>query len=373
MAEAEEATGGDWFRVCLNTIVRKDIHLESERIRILPMGSRVYVTERHERRVKITHCDNQRIDGWCSITSSNGDTILSKVSEAEVQMSKMDAQEREKMQEDLQNNFSKSIGALTAALNPEDQDQMKAMTQQLHDLKSQVDDAAKKKKALEQLKKKNAEHNNAIKEQEDKLDQLKKEYEQLENSFNGKVSSYANSANDQLNKLAETVKDAAKDKQKMERDLQTMKSEIERQQQQNQENKQKLQDFLLASPDNKKKRPMYFRPQDVLFTSKDAPKGAELVIIKYYGDKPKDVELIGKDLDDCGDKIVGVERELQAWDEDANEITHQGQGVFNVSPNRFAMWLDPAKHCDKILSPEALVKKLQMQLQRLIKATNAKD
>jgi len=372
MAEAEEATGGDWFRVCLNTIVRKGKRLESERIRILPMGSRVYVTERNDRRVRITHCDNQRIDGWCSITSSNGDTILSKVTDEEVKISKMEAQEREKVQEELKNNFNKSIGALTAALNDDDQEQMKNMTQQLHDLKSQVDDAAKKKKALEQLKKKNAEHNNAIKEQEDKLAQLKKEYEQLENSFHGKVSSYAKSENDQLNKLAKTVEDASKNKQTMESNLQVMKEEIERQQQQNQENKKKLQDFLLASPDNKKKKPMYFRPQDVLFTSSEAPCGAELVIIKYYGEKPKDVELIGKDLDNC-EKIVGVERELQAYDDDMNEITHQGQGVFNVSPNRFAMWLDPAKHCDKILSPEALVKKLQMQLQRLIKATNAKD
>jgi len=371
MAEAEEATGGDWFRVCLNTIVRKGKALESERIRILPMGSRVYVTERIDRRVRITHCDNQRIDGWCSITSSNGDTILSKVSEAEVQMSKMDAQEREQLQEDLQNNFSKSIGALTAALNPEDQNQMQAMTQQLHDLKEQVDDAAKKKKALEQLKKQNADHNNAIKEQEDKLQKMNKEIEQLENDLYGKVSDYAKSENGQLNKLAKTVEDAAKKQHAMESDLRVMKEEIERQQQQNQENKEKLQEFLLSSPDNKKK-PMYFRPQDVLFTSREAPCGAELVIIKYYGDKPKDVELIGKDLDNC-DKIVGVERELQAYDENANEITHKGQGVFKVSENRFAMWLDPAKHCDKILSPEVLVKKLQMQLQRLIKATNAKD
>lgn len=61
-----------WHRVCLNTIVRKDMNLDSERLRILPMGSKVYVTEQVERRVKIT----KPILGWCSLKSSNGDTIL---------------------------------------------------------------------------------------------------------------------------------------------------------------------------------------------------------------------------------------------------------------------------------------------------------
>lgn len=61
-----------WYRVCLNTIVRKDKDLSSERLRILPMGSRVYVVEIVGRRVKI----KQPIEGWCSLQSSNGDKIL---------------------------------------------------------------------------------------------------------------------------------------------------------------------------------------------------------------------------------------------------------------------------------------------------------
>merc|ERR1719330_2340897 len=62
-----------WHRVCLNTIVRATRELESARLRILPMGSRVNVIEVNGRRVRI----DQPIDGWCSIESSNGDLILS--------------------------------------------------------------------------------------------------------------------------------------------------------------------------------------------------------------------------------------------------------------------------------------------------------
>lgn len=61
-----------WYRVCLNTIVRKDKKLDSERLRILPMGSRVHVVQIEGRRVRI----DQPIAGWCSISSSTGDTIL---------------------------------------------------------------------------------------------------------------------------------------------------------------------------------------------------------------------------------------------------------------------------------------------------------
>jgi len=66
-----------WHRVCLNTIVRATKDLESARLRILPMGSRVNVVEVDGRRVRI----DEPIGGWCSIESSNGDLILSPTNE----------------------------------------------------------------------------------------------------------------------------------------------------------------------------------------------------------------------------------------------------------------------------------------------------
>jgi len=75
MAAPEEENQKDWFRVCLNTIVRKGQKLDSERLRILPMGSKVRVRKRVDRRVLI----DKPLDGWCSLKSSNGDTILTKM------------------------------------------------------------------------------------------------------------------------------------------------------------------------------------------------------------------------------------------------------------------------------------------------------
>jgi len=76
--ENDEQSKQGWHRVCLNTIVRKGIRLDSERLRILPMGSRVHIVERNDRRVRI----DQPIQGWCSCKSSSGDTILSPLDKA---------------------------------------------------------------------------------------------------------------------------------------------------------------------------------------------------------------------------------------------------------------------------------------------------
>jgi len=77
MATNEESLGSEngWHRVCLNTIVRKGEELDSERLRILPMGSRVFVEEVIGRRVRIS----SPIAGWCSKKSSTMDTILEKI------------------------------------------------------------------------------------------------------------------------------------------------------------------------------------------------------------------------------------------------------------------------------------------------------
>ena len=67
--------------IFLNTIVRREKEIESERLRILPMGSRVRVVERTPHYFSSGYVGTRvRIDkpirGWCSIESSNGDMIL---------------------------------------------------------------------------------------------------------------------------------------------------------------------------------------------------------------------------------------------------------------------------------------------------------
>jgi len=64
-----------WYRVCLNTIVRKMKDLNSERLRIIPRGSQVHVVEIQGRRCRI----DQPLDGWVSRVSSRGELICSKI------------------------------------------------------------------------------------------------------------------------------------------------------------------------------------------------------------------------------------------------------------------------------------------------------
>jgi len=62
----------DWYRVQMNTVVRQGKDLNTERIKILPMGSRVRVLEICNRRVRI----DKPVPGWCSLKSAQGEFIL---------------------------------------------------------------------------------------------------------------------------------------------------------------------------------------------------------------------------------------------------------------------------------------------------------
>lgn len=68
-----------WYRVQLNTVVRSGKDLDSERIRILPMGTRVRVQEILKRRVRI----DMPVKGWCSMRSAGGDIILKPIEDGE--------------------------------------------------------------------------------------------------------------------------------------------------------------------------------------------------------------------------------------------------------------------------------------------------
>lgn len=93
----EQGTGKGWYRVCLNTIVRKDVKLDSERLRILPMGSRVNVIQQAGRRVQI----DQPIKGWCSLSSSNGDTILKKIQPSDATATPTAAETKKQVEHNL--------------------------------------------------------------------------------------------------------------------------------------------------------------------------------------------------------------------------------------------------------------------------------
>ena len=62
----------EWYKVCLNTVVRRDIDPSSDQVRILNEGTTVRVVETHGNRVRI----DDPIKGWISISSSIGARIL---------------------------------------------------------------------------------------------------------------------------------------------------------------------------------------------------------------------------------------------------------------------------------------------------------
>lgn len=116
-----------WFRVCLNTIVRAKEELDSERLRILPMGSKVYVEEQKGRRVRIT----QPLAGWCSVSSSSGDTILTPHDGPQNATTPSDAARLEKMRQQMQKGGKDSSDL---------ERQMKSLEQQLQIRTAQVKD-----------------------------------------------------------------------------------------------------------------------------------------------------------------------------------------------------------------------------------------
>lgn len=129
--------------MCLNTIVRKERVLDSERLRILPMGSRVNVVKQDGRRVRI----DQPIVGWCSLNSSNGDTILKPLDNqtqkvaptprsGQAAVSNLQSRVEQKAEEIIQ---AKTQGIDTAAMQAE-KDQLEA---RIRDLEQRNEDQVK--------------------------------------------------------------------------------------------------------------------------------------------------------------------------------------------------------------------------------------
>jgi len=173
MAEVHEQ---NWFRVCLNTIVRKDKELDSERLRILPMGSRVRVVKTVDRRVQI----DQPIRGWCSLTSSNGDQILHRldpedlgVTTPQMRSTQGKAILTNQMQENDQNRVMKLKNQQVALENREikrlydDIQTIKEQLKRTEDKSSQLTEQQKVQKSIEHNKELNAlqleEYNEKIK------------------------------------------------------------------------------------------------------------------------------------------------------------------------------------------------------------------
>merc|ERR1719499_1898460 len=65
---------GEWYYVRLNTIVRHDADLKSNKLCVLQVGNNVHVVEKRGRRCRI----NVPVHGWCSQRSAQNDIILER-------------------------------------------------------------------------------------------------------------------------------------------------------------------------------------------------------------------------------------------------------------------------------------------------------
>jgi len=190
-----------WHRVCLNTIVRATKDLESARLRILPMGSRVNVVEVSGRRVRI----DEPIGGWCSIESSNGDLILSPTDDNKgdedhglAGVGAADQGRVEALTKELQE--LKTLREEVKAKNMDEiLDKLQKSSAEVQELKSKVSDvkkeASKKEKATREL----AELNRKIKEAEVLMKNYTREQASVNKEIQQTADQYTSSVNDVFN------------------------------------------------------------------------------------------------------------------------------------------------------------------------------
>jgi len=187
MAAEDDFEGDNWYRVCLNTIVRKGQKLDSERLRILPMGSKVLVKRRVDRRVEI----EKPLAGWCSLKSSNGDTILTKMAKDEanpetpsnVNLHERVEREREHYQ-NIQNAMATQVEASGLTVNDKHEIQNLIIGGDVEKLKNKI-------KAVEsQLKENTTREKTVVAELQRKIQEaehVSKECEELERIAQMKV------------------------------------------------------------------------------------------------------------------------------------------------------------------------------------------
>lgn len=342
---------GIWHRVCLNTIVRKDVELDSERLRILPMGSKVCVVEQSNRRVRIS----QPISGWCSLRSSNGDTILTPLENSEnattTPLAGEIRQGIEKGVQEIKNlksqreQASKGMEKLLENANPE----FLQITKQLKDLREKVEGAPEEKEALAKSKGQLTKAASELENVQSKAEEQEKRYQELI---------------DKLKKMGESGKEYV-DLEKKYNSLTESKTKAEMQveefnliamaaQQEVEHLKKEMQKMFFKTDDDTSKTSKY-KPGDVVIL-KD---GDGVVVVKYFGKvegMDKDKEYIGVELSDPVGECDGE---------------YKGKRYFTVG-KKMGKFYGTDKIKKKILAEE-LLKKLHKAVTMATREKNAKE
>eukprot|EP00494_Astrolonche_serrata_P025332 UN25593 len=359
---ASSTTPGGWHRVCLNTIVRKGVNLESERLRILPMGSRVRVVERVDRRVRI----DQPIAGWCSLKSSNGDTILTPLDQEEVEArtpggSKSSYQTKKRYEHDgaaMKQKLEKQEKDVNT-LKEEIKDNEKA--QELYKISAELETlkrtfAEKKRNEEERTKtqsqiKKTAEQIDAYKidtlKRQQEIEVLHKQINGLENKMN------ASNVDEKTQHMVLKIQQMEADKLASERKVRTAEQLANAAKKEMDDMQEQMK--TLFAKEAKQEEDDEFEAGDVIMVKR----GLGVVVVRFYGL-----------VDGMGDKdkFLGVELSDPIGDTNG---TLNGKTYFEVVDDcGLFIRTDEVK---KKITPEQLLHQLHAVLRNIQRSKNAKE
>jgi len=348
---------GVWHRVCLNTIVRKGQLLDSERLRILPMGSKVFVVEQRERRVRI----DQPIAGWCSLRSSNGDTILTPLDDSESMPATTpmasDLRTKQNQAKNAANTVENDQHAKIDAMRHQhvDNQKVEGMRKEILRLQDELNEKGatglKLNKAQYDLEKTEGERSQL--EEQNRQNDL--HLQELRENLDSAIGQLDQINNTDAQQLMETVKEI----QQLEDEKRTLFQSIlecERvtmSQKKETENLQKKQTQLFFTTGENDV--VSLRPDDVVMLKEDIG----LVIIKYVGKVPE----MGEST-----TMIGVELSDPVGEHNG---TIEGKEYFVTKPNHGAFY--PTTHIKKVIKSEELLNALNKQVLLLQKEITSKE
>jgi len=274
---------GVWHRVCLNTIVRKGVKLDSERLKILPMGSKVFVVEQKDRRVRI----EQPIAGWCSLRSSNGDTILTPLDLEETDGYSVTTPVAGQLRNEQKNAQKKAsqLGEKEKNLKEErdnliqSNEGLQELTRELEKLKTEVRD----QKHL-QGEKEEALHELEVSQQKVKqLKELKRQQDEERRILNEKINNIQaqieESGNQQLIELQNQIDRIEREKQMQEERVEEFDKIAQAAQEEVELLREEMENMFFQEEEPKQPKKQRLRPADVVLIEG----GEGIVVIRYVG------------------------------------------------------------------------------------------
>jgi len=345
---------GQWHRVCLNTIVRKDKNLESERLRILPMGSRVRVVERSDRRVRI----DQPIAGWCSLKSSNGDTILTPLDQDEVAIATPQGTDAATKFKKEQNKWSNKMSTLEQQKkqledNVPDNEvgtKIKESLKKLQELETELREKEQGDHIKQELYKELQSTDEEIKKRQQEESAQKEEIAKLQSQIDSLKKQGQDpemmTKVDKLQKIQDELAEAEKKRNDAKRNAERAQQEME-------QCKEEMHKITFSF-DKETEETDEYEPGDVVMVKK----GLGVVVVRYFGP----VKGMGDE------KYLGVELSDPIGDTTG---TIDGQTYFKVAED-FGLFIQ-THEVKKKITPEQLLHQLHGVLRNLQRSVTAKE